>query len=140
MLVIDGGQPQVEAAARALRDRDVHDVVVMGLAKRLEEVWLPSASEPIILPRGSEGLYLLQRMRDEAHRFAIGSHRARRKKEMVKNPLDEIAGIGPTRKRALLQHFGTAKAVSRAATSDLMAVEGISQGLAEAIHGFFNPG
>ncbi len=83
-------------------------------------------------------LYFIQRMRDEAHRFAIGSHRARRKKEMVKNPLDEIGGIGPSRKRALLQHFGTAKAVSRAALSDLMAVEGISEAVARQVYNHFH--
>lgn len=83
-------------------------------------------------------LYFVQRLRDEAHRFAIGSHRARRKKEMVKNPLDEISGIGPTRKRALLMHFGTAKAVSRAGLSDLLAVEGISEQTAQAIYDHFH--
>jgi excinuclease ABC subunit C len=83
-------------------------------------------------------LYFVQRLRDEAHRFAIGSHRARRKKEMVKNPLDEIAGIGPTRKRALLLHFGTAKAVGRAAMEDLMAVDGISEAVARLVYDHFH--
>jgi excinuclease ABC subunit C len=90
------------------------------------------------LPPRDPVLYFVQRMRDEAHRFAIGSHRARRKKEMVKNPLDEIGGIGPTRKRALLQHFGTAKAVSRAAMSDLMAVAGISESVARIVYNHFH--
>jgi excinuclease ABC subunit C len=85
-------------------------------------------------------LYFIQRLRDEAHRFAIGSHRTRRKRELVRNPLDEIAGIGPTRKRALLRHFGTAKAVSRASVDDLMAVNGISRATAEAIYDHFNEG
>jgi excinuclease ABC subunit C len=84
-------------------------------------------------------LYFVQRLRDEAHRFAIGSHRARRKKEMVKNPLDEIAGIGPARKRALLHHFGTAKAVSRAGIEDLVRVEGVSEAMARAIYDHFHP-
>ena len=91
-----------------------------------------------MLPERDPVLYFVQRLRDEAHRFAIGSHRARRKKEMVRNPLDEVAGIGPSRKRALLHHFGTAKAVSRAALADLKAVEGISEQMAQAIYDHFH--
>ena len=91
-----------------------------------------------ILPPRDPVLYFIQRMRDEAHRFAIGSHRARRKKEMIKNPLDEVAGIGPTRKRALLQHFGTAKAVSRAGITDLLTVPGISETVARIVYAHFH--
>jgi excinuclease ABC subunit C len=91
-----------------------------------------------MLPQRDPVLYFVQRLRDEAHRFAIGTHRAKRKKEMARNPLDEVPGIGPTRKRALLHHFGTAKAVSRAALSDLMAVEGISEQMARAIYDHFH--
>ena len=94
--------------------------------------------EPFMLPPRDPVLYFVQRLRDEAHRFAIGSHRARRKADIARNPLDEIDGIGPTRKRALLHHFGTAKAVSRADVADLRAVPGISDEMARAIHGFFH--
>ena len=132
LLVIDGGQPQVEAAARALRDRDVHDVVVMGLAKRLEEVWLPSASEPIILPRGSEGLYLLQRMRDEAHRFALRYQRRTRKRR-TRSALHDVPGLGPEKAKALLRAFGSVAAVRRATPAELQEVPGIGPSLAEKI-------
>jgi excinuclease ABC subunit C len=94
--------------------------------------------EPFMLPPRDPVLFFIQRLRDEAHRFAIGSHRARRKSDIARNPLDEIAGIGPTRKRALLSHFGTAKAVSRADIADLRAVPGISDEMARAIHGHFH--
>jgi excinuclease ABC subunit C len=94
--------------------------------------------EPFILPPRDPVLYFVQRLRDEAHRFAIGSHRARRKSDIARNPLDEIAGIGPARKRALLRHFGTARAVSRASVEDLGAVPGISDETAQAIYGFFH--
>ena len=132
LLVIDGGQPQVEAAARALRDRDVRDVAVMGLAKRLEEVWLPSLSEPIILPRGSEGLYLLQRMRDEAHRFALRYQRRTRKRR-TRSALHDVPGLGPEKAKALLRAFGSVAAVSRATPEQLQEVPGIGPSLAERI-------
>ena len=132
LLVIDGGQPQVEAAVRALRDRDVHDVVVMGLAKRLEEVWLPSATEPLILPRGSEGLYLLQRMRDEAHRFALRYQRRTRKRR-TRSALHDVPGLGPEKAKALLRAFGSVAAVRRATPAELQAVPGIGPSLAERI-------
>ena len=118
-------------------------VVAIGVAKGADreagrERFFPPGRDGFTLPPRDPVLYFIQRMRDEAHRFAIGSHRARRKKEMVKNPLDEISGIGPTRKRALLQHFGTAKAVSRAGISDLMAVEGISEAVAKLVYDHFH--
>ena len=107
MLVVDGGQPQVNAAAAALTEIGVVDVTVVGLAKRLEEVWLPGDDEPVILPRTSEALYLLQRLRDEAHRFAITYHREKRSKSMTVSALDGVPGLGRTRRAALLKHFGS---------------------------------
>ena len=134
VILIDGGQGQltaVRAHPRRARHRR-HASSAIGVAKGVDreagrERFFMAGREPFTLPLRDPVLYFVQRLRDEAHRFAIGSHRARRKKEMVKNPLDEIAGIGPTRKRALLMHFGTAKAVSRAGVEDLMAVDGISR-------------
>ena len=116
---------------------------LVGIAKGPErdaglEKFFMADRESFMLPQRDPVLYFIQRMRDEAHRFAIGSHRARRKKEMVKNPLDEIPGIGPGRKRALLHRFGTAKAVSRAALADLKAVEGISESVASTIYNHFH--
>ena len=134
----NGGEPQVAAALRALDELGVEDVAVVGLAKRLEEVWLPGDDFPVVLPRTSPGLYLLQRLRDEAHRFAIGTHRAKRKREMTRNPLDEIPGIGPTRKRALLHHFGTVKAIQSAALEDLMKAPGVNAATARAVYDFFH--
>ena len=132
LLVIDGGQPQVQAAAGALRERDVHDVVVIGLAKRLEEVWLPQAHDPVILPRGSEGLYLLQRMRDEAHRVALRYQR-RTRKARTRSALHDIPGLGPQKAKALMRAFGSVAAVRRATAEELQAVPGIGPGLAERI-------
>jgi len=118
-------------------------VTVIGIAKGVDrdagrERFFVEGKAPFSLPPRDPVLYFIQRLRDEAHRFAIGSHRTRRKKEMVKNPLDEIEGIGPKRKRALLNYFGTAYAISRAAVEDLMKVKGISQAMAQAIHDHFN--
>ncbi len=132
LLVIDGGQPQVQAAAGALRERDVHDVVVIGLAKRLEEVWLPQAQDPVILPRGSEGLYLLQRMRDEAHRVALRYQR-RTRKARTRSALHDIPGLGPQKAKSLMRAFGSVAAVRRATAEELQAVPGIGPGLAERI-------
>ena len=101
-MVVDGGPPQVAAAAAAMDELGIHDVALCGLAKRLEEVWLPDSDEPVILPRTSEGLYLLQRLRDEAHRFAITHHRSRRSKSMVESLLDDVPGLGEVRRKALL--------------------------------------
>jgi excinuclease ABC subunit C len=144
VILIDGGQGQMTAVRKILDELDITDsVIAIGVAKGVDrdagrERFFVEGKPDLTLPPRDPVLYFIQRMRDEAHRFAIGSHRARRKKEMVKNPLDEISGIGPTRKRALLQHFGTAKAVSRAAVSDLMAVEGISEAVARLIYNHFH--
>ncbi|MFB2551155.1 excinuclease ABC subunit UvrC [Ensifer soli] len=143
VILIDGGQGQMTAVRAILKDLDIEDcVTAIGVAKGAdreagrERFFTPSDS--FTLPPRDPVLYFVQRLRDEAHRFAIGSHRARRKKEMVKNPLDEIAGIGPTRKRALLHHFGTAKAVSRAGFNDLIAVDGISETVARLVYNHFH--
>ena len=109
LVVVDGGPPQVAAAARALDELGISDVALCGLAKRLEEVWLPDSDDPVILPRTSEGLYLLQRLRDEAHRFAITHHRERRSKSMVESVLDQVPGLGEVRRKLLLNHFGSLK-------------------------------
>lgn len=144
VILIDGGKGQMSAVRAILKELDIEDcVTAIGVAKGVdrdagrERFFAPEKSDFSLPPRDPV-LYFIQRMRDEAHRFAIGSHRARRKKEMVKNPLDEIAGIGPSRKRALLQHFGTAKAVSRAGVSDLLAVDGISESVAKLIYDHFH--
>ncbi|MDR2348544.1 MAG: excinuclease ABC subunit C, partial [Bifidobacteriaceae bacterium] len=139
LLVVDGGAPQVEAAAKALRELQVADVGLIGLAKRLEEVYLPGEAFPVILPRGSEGLYLLQRVRDEAHRFAIAAHRKRRSKAMTRSALDSIPGLGPVRQKALLKEFGSVKAVRAAAPERLAQVKGISPALAQRIAQTLSP-
>ncbi|MBP1850725.1 excinuclease ABC subunit C [Rhizobium halophytocola] len=144
VILIDGGQGQMSAVRKILDELGIRDVVTaIGVAKGADreagrERFFMDGKPDFSLPPRDPVLYFVQRMRDEAHRFAIGTHRARRKKEMVKSPLDEIAGIGPTRKRALLQHFGTAKAVSRAAMNDLMAVEGISEAVARLVYNHFH--
>ncbi|HEV7320092.1 MAG TPA: excinuclease ABC subunit UvrC [Ensifer sp.] len=144
VILIDGGQGQMTAVRAILKELDVEDcVTAIGVAKGVDrdagrERFFALGRDSFTLPPRDPVLYFIQRLRDEAHRFAIGSHRARRKKEMVKNPLDEIAGIGPTRKRALLTHFGTAKAVSRAGVNDLMAVAGISETVARLVYEHFH--
>ena len=144
LILIDGGQGQMSAVRKILTDLGITErVTAIGVAKGVDrdagrERFFVTGREPFMLPVRDPVLYFVQRLRDEAHRFAIGSHRARRKKEMVRNPLDEIAGIGPGRKRALLHHFGTAKAVSRAGVDDLMAVDGISERVARQIYGHFH--
>jgi len=146
VILIDGGQGQMSAVRQILDDLGIADLVVaIGVAKGVDrdagrERFFMEGRQPFSLPLRDPVLYFVQRLRDEAHRFAIGSHRARRKKEMVKNPLDEVAGIGPSRKRALLHHFGTAKAVSRAAVEDLMEVDGISESMARLIYNHFHEG
>jgi len=133
LVVVDGGPPQVAAAQRALDELGIDDVPVVGLAKRLEEVWLPSRDDPVILPRTSEGLYLLQRVRDEAHRFAITHHRNRRSKTMVESVLDEVAGLGEVRRKVLLRHFGSLKKLRAASVDDIAALPGFGHRTAEAI-------
>lgn len=140
LLVIDGGQPQVRAAQDALMSAGITDVPVVGLAKRLEEVWLPDDSDPVILPRSSEALYLLQRVRDEAHRSAIALHRKRRGKSMSSSVLDSIDGLGDVRARALLKHFGSMKSVKAASLLELQAVPGVGPALAERIYSGLHKG
>ena len=134
LIVVDGGKPQVTAAARALHDCGVDDVALCGLAKRLEEVWVPDDDYPIILKRQSEGMYLLQRVRDESHRFAITYHRQTRRKGALRSALDEIPGIGPTYQKKLLNHFGSVKRMRQASQDELEAVKGIGSAKAEAIY------
>ena len=133
LVVVDGGLPQVNAAARALEDAGVVDVVVVGLAKRLEEVWLPGEEFPVVLPRTSEGLYLLQRLRDEAHRFAVTFHRQRRSKAMTASRLDGIPGLGEKRRTALLGRFGSVKRIGKASVEELADVPGIGPALAAVV-------
>ncbi len=133
LVVVDGGQPQVAAAQRALDALGVVDVALCGLAKRLEEVWLPGQQDPVILPRTSEGLYLLQRVRDEAHRFAIAYHRQKRSKAMTTSALDDVTGLGETRRKAVLRHFGSLKNLKAASVEEVMAVPGIGRTTAVAV-------
>ncbi|MFD0559285.1 excinuclease ABC subunit C [Stackebrandtia endophytica] len=133
LLVVDGGAPQVAVADAVLSELGIDTVNLCGLAKRLEEVWLPGEDFPVILPRTSEALYLLQRVRDEAHRFAISLHRKRRGRKVTASALDGIPGLGPARKRALLKHFGSVKRIREAEPADIMAVPGVGEQLATAI-------
>lgn len=133
LIVVDGGKPQVSAAQRALGELGITDIALCGLAKRLEEVWLPNNADPLIFPRNSEGLYLLQRIRDEAHRFAITFHRSRRSKVMLESLLDEIPGLGSARRTALLDRFGSVSAIRKAPVSELATTPGIGEKLAETI-------
>ncbi|MFI6603104.1 excinuclease ABC subunit UvrC [Nonomuraea sp. NPDC050536] len=133
LVVVDGAGPQAAAAQRALDELGIDDVAVCGLAKRLEEVWLPGDDQPVIMPRSSEGLYLLQRVRDEAHRFAITYHRSKRSKTVKESALDGVPGLGPARKQALLKHFGSLKKLKEATVADICQVPGIGQSTAEVI-------
>jgi excinuclease ABC subunit C len=133
LVVVDGGPPQVAAAQRALDELGVVDIPVVGLAKRLEEVWVPGQEDPVILRRSSEGLYLLQRIRDEAHRFAITHHRSRRSKSMVESLLDDVPGLGEVRRKTLLKHFGSLKKLREAEVADIAKVPGIGPTTAAAI-------
>jgi excinuclease ABC subunit C len=133
LIVVDGGQPQVNAAQRALDELGITDIALCGLAKRLEEVWMPGSKDPLILPRNSEGLYLLQRIRDEAHRFAITFHRSRRSKVMLESILDEIPQLGSARRAALLDRFGSVAAIRKASVEDIGATPGIGSKIASII-------
>ncbi|WLW55918.1 excinuclease ABC subunit UvrC [Streptomyces sp. YU58] len=133
LVVVDGGQPQVAAAKRALDELGIDDIAVCGLAKRLEEVWLPGEDDPVVLPRTSEGLYLLQRVRDEAHRFAITYQRVKRAKRFRSSPLDDVPGLGETRKQALIKHFGSVKKLRSATIEQICEVPGIGRKTAETI-------
>jgi excinuclease ABC subunit C len=143
LLLIDGGAGQVSAVRQIMRDLGVEDVEMVGVAKGVDrdhgkEEFHRTGQRPFALKRGDPVLYFIQRLRDEAHRFAIGAHRAKRSKAVGATPLDEVPGVGAARKRALLAHFGSAKAVSRAALADLKAVEGVSDKLAETIYAYFH--
>jgi excinuclease ABC subunit C len=133
LVVVDGGLPQVNAAKSVLDELGIEDVSLVGLAKRLEEVWVPGQEFPLILPRTSEGLYLLQRVRDEAHRFAITFHRQRRSKAMTTSDLDGIPGLGEVRRKALLRVFGSVKRLRAASAEEIAAVQGIGPVLADTI-------
>lgn len=134
LVVVDGGPPQVAAAVAALSDLGIVDMPVIGLAKRLEEVWVPEDPFPVIFPRASAGLYLLQRIRDEAHRFAITFHRQRRAKSMISSVLDDIPGLGPAKRQALLKHFGSVKKIRAASLEELMEVPGFGEKLATTVY------
>ncbi|MFJ4758743.1 MULTISPECIES: excinuclease ABC subunit UvrC [unclassified Streptomyces] len=133
LVVVDGGQPQVAAAQRALEELGIDDIAVCGLAKRLEEVWVPGDDDPVVLPRTSEGLYLLQRIRDEAHRFAITYQRTKRSKRFRSSPLDDVPGLGDTRRQALIKHFGSLKRLRSATIDQICEVPGIGRKTAETI-------
>ncbi|MEV7377180.1 excinuclease ABC subunit UvrC [Streptomyces lydicus] len=133
LVVVDGGAPQVAAARRALDELGIDDVAVCGLAKRLEEVWLPAEDDPVVLPRSSEGLYLLQRVRDEAHRFAITYQRNKRSKRLKSSPLDAVPGLGDTRRQALLKHFGSLKKLRAATVDEICEVPGVGRKTAETV-------
>lgn len=134
LVVVDGGLAQVNAAQQALLNLGIDDIPVVGLAKRLEELWIPGDDFPMVLPRTSQGLYLLQRLRDESHRFAIQAHRAKRSKSMIHSALDEVPGLGQRRRQDLLNHFGSLKKIRAASIDELQAVSGIGPKLAETIH------
>jgi excinuclease ABC subunit C len=140
LVVIDGGPAQVDAAVRALDELGIDDIAVCGLAKRLEEVWLPGEDAPVILPRSSEGLYLLQRVRDEAHRFAITYHRAKRSKAMAVSELDGVPGLGPARRATLLRHFGSVRKIAGATEEEIAELPGIGPRLASAVLTALSPG
>ncbi|MBC2644069.1 MULTISPECIES: excinuclease ABC subunit UvrC [unclassified Rhodococcus (in: high G+C Gram-positive bacteria)] len=133
LFVVDGGAPQVAAASAVLDELGITDVAVIGLAKRLEEVWVPGEEDPVILPRTSESLYLLQRVRDEAHRFAITFHRSKRSRRMTASALDSVRGLGDTRRKALVTHFGSVAKLKQASVEEITAVPGIGTATAKAV-------
>ena len=133
LIVVDGGLPQVNAAQRAMDDLGITDIALVGIAKRLEEIWLPGDDYPLILPRTSEALFLIQRLRDEAHRFAISYHRSKRGRTMQESALDSVPGLGPARRRALLDRYVTVAAIRKASLEDLQLTPGIGPSLATAI-------
>ena len=140
LYVVDGGAPQVNAASAVLGELGITDVAVIGLAKRLEEVWVPSEPDPVIMPRSSEGLYLLQRVRDEAHRFAIAYHRSKRSKRMTASVLDSVPGLGEHRRKALVTHFGSIARLKEATVEQITAVPGIGVATATAVLEALQPG
>jgi excinuclease ABC subunit C len=137
LIIIDGGKGQLGRVVKVLEEFDLFDKVpVVGLAKQEEEIFFPHNSQPLILPRHSQGLYLVQRIRDEAHRYGITAHRARRTKQGMASQLDSIPGIGPTRRKALLKHFGSVDKIREASIEELSAVKGMSQNAAEAVKAY----
>ncbi|SFR77066.1 Excinuclease ABC subunit C [Agromyces sp. CF514] len=139
LLVVDGGEPQVAAAARALAESGVEGIYLCGIAKRLEEIWTPDSDYPVILPRNSDALFLFQRVRDEAHRFAITHQRQRRKRD-ISSVLAEIPGLGPTRIKVLLRHFGSVKRLRAASVDEISTVDGFGPTLAAVVHGELHAG
>ncbi|MGH3492472.1 MAG: helix-hairpin-helix domain-containing protein, partial [Sciscionella sp.] len=139
LYVVDGGAPQVAVASDVLAELGITDVAVIGLAKRLEEVWVPGEGDPVILPRTSEALYLLQRVRDEAHRFAITYHRAKRGKRMTTSALDDVPGLGQARRTALIKHFGSVRKLRAASVEEIAEVPGIGQHTAATVHANLAP-
>jgi excinuclease ABC subunit C len=133
LYVVDGGAPQVAAAAEVLEEFGITDIAVVGLAKRLEEVWVPGEPDPVVLPRTSEALYLLQRVRDEAHRFAITFHRSKRSRRMTASALDAVRGLGEARRTALVTHFGSVARLKEATVEEIIEVPGIGRATAEAV-------
>lgn len=145
LVLIDGGRGQLDAARGVLEELGLTQVPLVGVAKGPDrdagrETFFVPGREPFKLAPRDPALYFIQRLRDEAHRFAIGTHRAKRKREFTKSPLDEIPGIGPARKRALLLHFGTAKAISRSSLEDLAKAPGVNAATARAVYDFFHEG
>ena len=134
LFIVDGGKPQVTAAQEVFDELGIVDVQLIGLAKRLEEVWVPDDDEPVILPRNSEGMYLLQQVRDEAHRFAITYHRQQRSKRMRASALDAVPGLGPARRTDLVKHFGAVKKIKEASVEEIQQVKGVGPKLAETIY------
>jgi len=133
LIVVDGGRGQLSSATKALADADVH-IPAIGLAKRLEEVYFPDRPDPLVIPRGSEALFVLQHLRDEAHRFAVTYHREKRGKRALASPLDDVTGVGPSRKKALLKRFGSVARISRASEDEIASTPGVGPDLARAIH------
>jgi len=133
LVVVDGGRGQLAVASKVLADAGLH-IPAIGLAKRLEEVYFPDRPDPLLVPRGSEALFVLQHLRDEAHRFAITYHRERRARRALASPLDDVAGVGPTRKKALLKRFGSLARLSRATPEEIAETPGIGSDIANAVH------
>jgi excinuclease ABC subunit C len=133
LVIIDGGRGQLNAALAVFQEMGIITIPIVGLAKQFEEIYTPTQAEPVILPRDSQALYLVQRIRDEAHRFALTFHQQTRQKAALRSPLDEVPGIGPKRKKALIQHFGSVKRLRAAGAAEIAAVDGIGPALAETI-------
>jgi excinuclease ABC subunit C len=133
LIVVDGGRGQLSVATKVLADQDLH-IPAIGLAKRLEEVYFPDRPDPLRIHRGSEALFVLQHIRDEAHRFAVTYHREKRSKRVMASPLDDVQGIGPARKKALLKRFGSLARLSRASLEEIAATPGVGPEIARSVH------